>query len=70
MVVLHMPIVPKPCHLIQTIAYISSADILYIRVQFPNYRARVDKKIKGIYYCPIELIKGLIDKGQFNISQN
>ena len=43
MVVLYMPIVPKPCHVIQTIAYICSADILYIRVQFPNYRTSVDK---------------------------
>ena len=43
MVILYMPIVPKPCHLIQTIAYICSADILYIRVQFPNYRTSVDK---------------------------
>ena len=23
------------------------------------------KQIKDIYYCPIEIIKGLIDKGQF-----
>ena len=25
---------------------------------------------KGIDHCPIEIIKGLTDKGQFNISQN
>ena len=41
MVVLQVPIVPKPCHLIQTIAYICSADILYFRVQFPQLSRRV-----------------------------
>ena len=25
----------------------------------------MSKLFKGIYYCPIEIIKGLTDKGQF-----
>ena len=28
-------------------------------------RGAEDNMIKGIYYCPIEIIKGLTDKGQF-----
>ena len=35
-------------------------------------RRRIHKPedIKGIYYCPIEIIKGLTDKGQFQYLTN
>ena len=49
--------------------YYTQGGILYWYPFMSNYRSitfdQIKNFVKGIYYCPIELIKRLTDKGQF-----
>ena len=39
--------------------------LLFEIYSFQNAQNSIYRLFKGMYYCPIEIIKGLTDKGQF-----
>ena len=41
---------------------------LYCKQDGPRSDSSLRRSLKGMYYCPIEIINGLTDKGQFQYS--
>ena len=62
--ILDLQIVDKP-ELVESIEYMYSK--ICVKWSLKN---RQNKDLKGIYYCLIEIIKGLADKGQFQYLTN